>query len=328
LEYMKKYGAFAIEEGESYKVNENKLSEEQLKGSKVDPETDVITKDGMPIGVMINGKSMVGFPTPSRKNEFFSQTMVDWKWPEYATPTYIKSHIHNDVLDKSKGEYVLVPTFRLPTLIHTRSGNAKWLVEISNRNPIWMHPDDASKWGFKTGDLVKMNTDIGYFIDKVWVTQSMKPGVVACSHHIGRWRRPQDKIGNRWATNTVNIEGDGKGGWKMNTISGIKPFDSHDSDSKRIFWKDGGVHQNITHAVHPDPISGMHCWHQRVRIEVPGKDEKYGDIYVDTNKSHEIYKEWLAMSRPAPGPNGERRPLWFNRAFTPDKSEGGCYYID
>jgi len=79
--------------------------------------------------------------------------------------------------------------------------------------------------------------------------------------------------------------------------------------------------------VHPDPISGMHCWHQRVRIEVPGKDEKYGDIFVDTNKSHEIYKEWLAMTRPAPGPNGERRPLWFDRAFTPDKSEGGCYYI-
>ena len=35
----------------------------------------------------------------------------------------------------------------------------------------------------------------------------------------------------------------------------------------------------------------------------------------------------MAMIRPAPGPNGERIPLWFNRAFTPDKSPGGCYYI-
>ncbi len=50
------------------------------------------------------------------------------------------------------------------------------------------------KWGFKTGDLVKMNTDIGYFVDKVWVTQGMKPGVVACSHHLGRWRREQDRV--------------------------------------------------------------------------------------------------------------------------------------
>ncbi|NNL79038.1 MAG: formate dehydrogenase, partial [Flavobacteriaceae bacterium] len=323
LEYMKKYGAFEIEK-HGYKKNETKLTADQLEGSEVDSNTNVISKKGKAIGVMINGEACVGFPTPSRKNEFYSQTMVDWKWPEYALPTYIKSHIHNDNLDKSKGEYVLVPTFRLPTLIHSRSGNAKWLVEISNRNPIWMHPEDAAKWNFRTGDLVKMNTDIGYFIDKVWVTQSMKPGVVACSHHIGRWRRSQDKIGNRWATNTVAIESDGKGGWKMNTLSGIKPFDSHDSDSKRIFWKDGGVHQNITHAVHPDPISGMHCWHQRVKIERPGPGEKYGDIYVNTDKSHEVYKEWLAMTRPAPGPNGERRPLWFKRAFRPDDS---TYYM-
>ena len=170
-----------------------------------------------------------------------------------------------------------------------------------------------------------MNTDIGYFIDKVWVTQSMKPGVVACSHHIGRWRRENDKTGNRWATNTVNIENSKKGNWKMTTKSGIEPYESSDKDSKRIFWKDGGVHQNITHAVHPDPISGMHTWHQRVRIEKPGPGENYGDIFVDTNKSHEIFKEWLAMTRPAPGPNGLRRPLWFKRAFRPDES---TYYIE
>jgi anaerobic selenocysteine-containing dehydrogenase len=322
LNYMEKWGAFMVEE-HGYKKNEKPLTEKQLAGSKVDKTTEVISKDGKPIGVMVNGKALTGFPTPSRKNEFYSQTMVDWDWPEYATPKYIKSHIHNDVLDKSKGEYVLVPTFRLPTLIHTRSGNAKWLVEISNRNPIWMHPDDAAKWGFKTGDLVKMNTDIGYFIDKVWVTQAMKPGVVACSHHIGRWRREQDKTGNRWATNTVSIKNDGNGGWKMNTMAGISPFESDDKDSARIFWKDGGVHQNITHAVHPDPISGMHTWHQRVRIEKPGKGEGYGDIFVDTNKSHEIFKEWLAMTRPASGKL--RRPLWFKRAFRPDDS---AYVID
>ena len=34
---------------------------------------------------------------------------------------------------------VLIPTFRLPTLIHTRSGNAKYLNEISNTHPVWIH---------------------------------------------------------------------------------------------------------------------------------------------------------------------------------------------
>jgi anaerobic selenocysteine-containing dehydrogenase len=323
LEYMKKYGAFEVEKY-GYKKNEKELSAADIENTTIDEKSGVIRKEGKDIGVMINGKPMVGFPTPSRKNEFYSQTMVDWKWPEYSIPTYIKSHIHPDTLDKSKGEYVLVPTFRLPTLIHSRSGNAKWLYEISQRNPIWMHPEDAAKWGFETGDIVKMNTDIVYFIDKVWVTEGMKPGVVACSHHLGRWRRDQDK-GNRWATNTVKISKEENGIYKMNTKSGIKPFESNDPDSKRIFWMDGGVHQNITHAVHPDPISGMHCWHQRVRIEKPGPGEKYGDIIVDTNKSMDNYRDWLKMTRPAPGPDGLRRPLWFRRPLKPAKE---AYYLD
>ncbi|NNC82908.1 MAG: molybdopterin-dependent oxidoreductase, partial [Flavobacteriales bacterium] len=255
LGYMKKYGAFEVEP-HTYKKNETVISEEQLQGADFDEKTGVYSKDGKNIAIMVDGKPREGFPTPTMKNEFFSQTMVDWGWPEHATPTYIKSHIHEEKLDKKEGEYVLVPTFRLPTLIHSRSGGAKWLMEISNRNPIWMHPDDAKKWGFKTGDLVKMNTDIGFFIDKVWVTQGMKPGVVACSHHLGRWKREQDQ-GNSWSTNTVGISKEDNGIYKMNTKSGVKPFKSADKDSGRIFWVDGGVHQNITHAVHPDPISGM-----------------------------------------------------------------------
>ena len=323
LEYMRKYGAFEVDK-HTYQKHLTPLTEDQLKGSEVDPESDTVSVNGETIGVMVGGKAVVGFPTPSRKNEFYSQTMVDWGWPEYAVPTFIKSHIHPEKLDKEKGEYCLLPTFRLPTLIHSRSANAKWLTEISNRNPIWMHPEDAARWKLKTGDLVRLNTDIGYFIDKVWVTQGMKPGVIACSHHLGRWRRKQD-AGNRWGTNTVDIQNDGNGGWKMSTVSGVKPFDSKDPDSKRIFWNDGGVHQNITHAVHPDPISGMHCWHQRVRIELPHPGDQYGDLYVNTDKAHEIYKEWLAMTRPAPGPGGLRRPLWFKRPLRPQEEQ---YYLD
>lgn len=323
LDYMRKYGAFEIEKT-GYQKHLTELSVEQMSGSQTDPETGLITKNGEAIGVKVGNKSVVGFPTPSRKNEFYSQTMQDWKWPEYTIPKYIKSHIHKENLDEEKGEYVLVPTFRLPTLIHSRSANAKWLTEISNRNPIWIHPKLAAKFGVKTGDLLKLHTDIGYFVDKVWVTEGMKPDVVACSHHIGRWRRPEDKIGNRWHTNTVAIDREEDGKWKMKTIRGVEPFKSEDGDSSRIFWTDGGVHQNITHAVHPDPISGMHCWHQRVRLEKAGPDDNYGDIMVDPEKSHAIYKEWLDMTRPAPGPNGERRPLWFKRALRPDES---TYYM-
>ena len=110
----------------------------------------------------------------------------------------------------------------------------------------------------------------------------------------------------------------------MKQLAGINPFKSGDKDSSRIFWSDGGVHQNITFPVHPDPISGMHCWHQKVRIEKARPEDAYGDIYVDTNKSMEIYREWLKMARPAPGPDGLRRPLWMKRALKPDEE---TYYI-
>ena len=106
------------------------------------------------IGISIEGRPHQGFGTPSRRQEFFSATLKDWGWPEYKTPTYIKSHIHRENLKDD--EIVLVPTFRLPTLIHSRSGNAKWLAEIANRNPLWMHPDNAEKWGVKTDDLVRV----------------------------------------------------------------------------------------------------------------------------------------------------------------------------
>jgi anaerobic selenocysteine-containing dehydrogenase len=316
LDYMRKYGAFEVEQA-VYNKHMEPLAEADLEGTQIDKDTGCVRKNDKTVGVVIDGIPRVGFNSPSRKQEFYSATTKDWGWAEYAVPTYVKSHIHPENLDADKNEIVLVPTFRLPTLIHTRTGNAKWLAEISHRNPLWMHTSDGERWGIKTGDLVRVSTDIGYFVNRAWVTEGMKPGIVACSHHIGRWRRAQDATNNRWATNQVTIDEVEKGKWKMTVVEGIGAYKSSDPDTSRIFWTDGGVHQNITFPVHPDPVSGMHCWHQRVRVEKAHDGDKYGDVFVDTEKSFAIYKEWLAMTRPAPGPNGLRRPLWLARPLRP-----------
>lgn len=296
LDYMKRYGAF------------------EVKQTVINQHMTEVAEDK---GIKVLGKFRQGFASPSRKQEFFSQTMLDWKWSEYTIPGYIKSHVYWRGMDNTKGEFILVPTFRLPTMIHSRSGNAKWLVEISNRNPVWINTIDADRMGIQTNDLVKVNTEIGYFVDKVWVTESIRPGVIACSHHLGRWRRDQDPPANRWVMNTVNIQEKQPGKYKVNINKQIERYKSPDRDSELIFWKEGGVHQNITFPPHPDPISGMHCWHQKVKIEKAGIEDSYGDIFVDTNKSFEIYKEWLAMTRPAPGPGNLRRPLWLTRPLKP-----------
>jgi len=297
LAYMRKYGAFLVEDN-VYRTYES-------------PQDN---------GVVVDGVARVGFPTPSRKLEFFSKTLKDWKWPEHAVPGYIRSHVHWSHVDQAKGEMVLLPTFRLPTLIHTRSGNAKWLYEISHTNPLWLHPEDAARFGVTTGELLKIATAIGWFVDKVWVTEAIRPGVVACSHHLGRWRLAEAAGGERWSTALVDLTREAPGKWRMRQLHGIEPFESADPDSARVWWEDAGVHQNLTFPVQPDPISGQHCWHQKVTVSRPGPDERYGDVFVDTDKSFEVYREWLALARPAPGPGNLRRPLWLPRAFKPDPS--------
>jgi anaerobic selenocysteine-containing dehydrogenase len=349
LAYMRKYGAFEVT-SENYVPYEKEiagLDEEEVKrlDSLVFQLAEVargvarevldlkeqglhvgldnrISKDGQTIGVMIDGQPKVGLNTPSRKFEFFSNTLYEWGWPEkeYTIPWPLKSHVHPDNIDREKGEMLLLPNFRLPTLIHTRSANAKWLYEISHKNPVWMHPSDAERLGVSTGDLIKVETEIGYFVDKVWVTEGIKPGVVAMSHHLGRWRLQEHTGVNPGMSALADLEEDGPSAYKLNIIHGGRAWDSFDPDTSRIWWEDIGVHQNLTHAVHPDPVSGAHCWLQKaVNVSKAGPNDKHGDVWVDTARSMAVYREWVAMTRSAVdvSPNGLRRPTWIKRPLKP-----------
>jgi anaerobic selenocysteine-containing dehydrogenase len=313
LAYMRKYGAFKVKDN-VYKMHEQPLAADALAGATVDTSEEAVLKDGKTIGVLVDGVARAGFNTLSRRLEFYAKTLVDWGWPEHAVPRYVPGHVHWRTIKREEGEFDLLPNFRLPTLVHTRSP-VKWLYEISHSNPLWIATGDARRYGIETGDLVKVNTRIGYFVTRAWVTEGIRPGVLGMSHHLGRWRLHED-VGNRNASALVRIDHEGSG-YKVSQIHGAQPFESGDPDSARIWWSEIGVHQNLTFPVQPDPVSGMHCWHQRVTLEKAGTDDKYGDIFVDTDKSHAVYKEWLAMTRPAPGPGGLRRPLWFDRPLRP-----------
>jgi len=211
----------------------------------------------------------------------------------------------------------LLPTFRLPVHIHTRSNNAKWLNEIAHSNPLWVNPRDAARLGIATGDLVRVETEIGYFVTKSWVTESIAPAVVACSHHMGRWRLAEAVGTDRWSSALVDLTEKDSGQFLLRQKKGVSPFASKDADSKHVWWNDAGVHQNMTFPVQPDPISGMHCWHQKVCVSKAKSTDQYADVFVDTNKSHDIYTRWLSQTRPAPGPDGMRRPWWLLRPLRP-----------
>jgi anaerobic selenocysteine-containing dehydrogenase len=333
LEFMRRYGAFEI----SRKVGavyEQPVPQEELEDARTDRFGRVYTRTAKPastnivpvptidpdeegrrmVGVEVDGSVLRGFPTPSGRLEFYSKTLADWGWPEWSTPVYIKSHVHPDNMDED--QTVLISTFRLAMQIHTRSANAKWLNEIAHTNPLWLHPTHAARLKVETGDLVRVETETGYFVVRAWVTEGIKPGIVACSHHMGRWKVSQEGERQMMATVSLNHEGSS---WGIKRERGVEPYESDDADTSRIWWTDVGVHQNLTFPVHPDPISGMHCWHQAVRVRRAEAGDSYGDISVDTAKSREAYKRWLSMTRPADrfSPDGTRRPYWLLRPLKP-----------
>ena len=335
LDFMRRYGAYEIK-NKVGAIYDEPVSNEELEDINIDMRGRVFTRAAKPpsqnvvpipspdgdgdgrrlVGVQVDGAIKRGFPTPSGKLEFYSRTLAQWGWSEYAIPTYIKSHVHPDNL--AEDETILISTFRLPVQIHTRSANSKWLDEIAHTNPLWIHASQAAKLGVRTGDLLRVETEIGYYAVRAWVTEGIRPGIVACSHHMGRWKLSEQ--GQRQLMATVKLDHEGTE-WGLKRERGAEPYESSDPDTLRIWWSDVGVHQNMTFPVHPDPISGMHCWHQVVRVTRAKDGDNVGDVFVDTAKSREVYKKWLAMTRPADqySPDGSRRPYWMLRPLKPSR---------
>ncbi len=317
LAYMRRFGAFEVKR-ENYQPYARPVE------GQVGEDGLVRDAAGKLVGIQVEDGLRVGFGTPSRKLEFFSQTLYDWGWreQEYCLPWALPSHVHPDEIDRAAGEMVLLPNFRLPTLIHTRSANAKWLYELSHKNPLWISTADAARLGVASGDLLRVQTRIGGFIGKAWVTEGIKPGIVACSHHLGRWRLSDgDQRLNRGASGLAELEEDGPQR-RLRMLSGAAAWQSFDPDTARIWWEDVGVHQNLSHAVQPDPVSGHHCWLQKcLSVRKAGADERYGDVWVDTERSMQVYREWLSLTRSARthSPDGTRRPYWLKRPLKPTR---------
>ena len=159
------------------------------------------------------------------------------------------------------------PTFRLPTQIHTRSANAKWLDELAHTNPVWIHPSDAARFGVGPHRRPGPGRDRDRLLRRQGVD------------HRGHPARASSRAATTWAAGGCTAQPARRGrhdGHRRPAPRGRRladgaprafgPIESADPDSQRIWWTDTGVHQNLTFPVHPDPISGMHCWHQAVRV--------------------------------------------------------------
>jgi anaerobic selenocysteine-containing dehydrogenase len=264
-----------------------------------------------------------------------------------ASMVHLVSQVHHQYMTEPNA-FALNPIFRLSYNIHTRSVNSKWLMEISqNHNPVWINTKDAERLGFKRGQPIKVRVvdtlsklEAGYFVAMAMPTEGVAPGTLACSHHAGRWRvvkqvnvdgfetplgimglgAPVAKLSETGTTRTLSPT---EGISKMNVTPTKEfgergwPFAGFNKDLDQISW-DGlsGVWQNAVHHPHPDPVSGMHCWHQKVLLEAAGPSDRIGDLSVDIAATFRTYQVWRdELTRPAPGPNGLRRPEHLKRPW-------------
>ncbi len=133
---------------------------------------------------------------------------------------------------------------------------------------------------------------------------------------------------NSFGVPLAELQMDGKEG-KLKYVDGIQPFHSkrfaaYNRDSDNIWW-DGlsGSWQNAVAPTHPDPISGMHCWHQKVILEPAQKGDKIGDLHVNYDNNFKTYQAWRdVLTRPLDANDTLRRPQHIKRPWVPlsDKS--------
>jgi len=96
-------------------------------------------------------------------------------------------------------------------------------------------------------------------------------------------------------------------------------FADYNKDSVNIWWDDlCGSWQNAVAAVHPDLISGMHCWHQKVILEPAQAGDKISDFYVNYDNSFKVYEGWRdQLTRGLDENSTLRRPEHIKRPWVP-----------
>ena len=180
LEFLAAEGAYEDETVEPYfEPHLRPLSEEDLEGSETDEATGIITKDGKGIGILVDGRAVRGFKTPSRKFEVYSEFVQRtgrnqdtsdltalanskgknrpahhkghdveiWPWPRFERPV--------EHLDLDEDQLVMT-SFKWCVHNHGRTANLKWCSEIVHSNPAWIHPDTAARFGLANGDWIEV----------------------------------------------------------------------------------------------------------------------------------------------------------------------------
>ena len=181
----------------------------------------------------VPGKDVVGIEVPNvRRETVYLRDLLEAKnIPPLPTYTPIPSH------EKMGADELILTTYKVSVHIHSRSANCKWLTEIYHDNPGMINSKTAKRLGIKTGDKIKVKSEIGEITTTANVTEAVVPGVIAISHHLGHWEYGRYACGKK-----APMGGD------------------NDPDFKLKTWNTYGVHPNWIIPNRPDPVSGQQSW--------------------------------------------------------------------
>jgi len=182
LDRLKDEGVWEGDREPFYEPYNVAISDADMAEAEVDEATGIITKDGVGIGIMIEGNPVRGFATPSRKfeirslfvqkigkNEDCSELIAksgvtktknrpDNHKPHDIDvdpmPTWFQPKEHQDMGD----DELIMTSFKWNVHNHGRTMNLKWLAEIVHTNPAWLNPETAAKFGLKDGDWIELTS--------------------------------------------------------------------------------------------------------------------------------------------------------------------------
>lgn len=269
FEYLKKYGVWVEQKPKNYDSHKKKLSETELMGSFVENEIVYIKKNDKKeaIGIMKDGVAYKGVKTPSRKYEIYSKQVVDAAkkvdlidsgWPYFKMP---------ESLANIKDNELVLTTFKWNVHTQARTAPQKYLSEIVHSNPAWINTSTAKKYGIKNGDTIEITTYrplsgykacsneiVGKLKIKAFVTEGMRPNVIAISASLGM------VFSGRIAR--------AKNGKKQN-IPAFSKYD--DVNMQKYIWWDtrlggtgNGYNPNSIIPINPAPLVGMQAWNDTI----------------------------------------------------------------
>ncbi|WP_312056421.1 molybdopterin-dependent oxidoreductase [Pantoea brenneri] len=133
--------------------------------------------------------------TPSGRIELFSQTVADYGYAE-APGFAWWDPAEYQAQQQEKQQWPLHLLSSQPrTRLHSQydHGRISQQTKIAGREPLWMHPDDASPRGIGENSIVKVFNARGAVLAGVHLTRDIRPGVVQMS--TGAWYDPLEQEG-------------------------------------------------------------------------------------------------------------------------------------